>query len=65
MPITDIRVIQIWGIEADGTPIQVNHYFEVQRNNEEAWEQLEIINALRSDKRQQGGQTNNVDQSEK
>jgi len=56
MPITDIRVVQVWDIGVDGENIPVTHYFEVQRNNEEQWETLEIVNALRRDHRQQEGQ---------
>ena len=51
MAITDIRVVQVWDIDEEGKNIPVTHYFQVQRDNEEAWEQLEVVNALRTDHR--------------
>ena len=60
MPITDIRVIQVWDIDPEGNKIPVTHYFEVQRNNEDKWEQLEVVNALRRDHRKQEAEANDV-----
>ncbi len=60
MPITDIRVVQVWDIGVDGENIPVTHYFEVQRNNEEQWETLEIVNALRRDHRKKEGEEEQV-----
>lgn len=51
MSITDIRVVQVWDINEEGQNVPVTHYFEVQRNNEDVWEQLEVVNALREDRR--------------
>ncbi|GEM_PF-4924166 len=60
MAITDIRVVQIWDIDQNGQQKPVTHYFEVQRNNEDTWEQLELVNVLRSDHRQKEVQEENI-----
>ena len=60
MTIKDIRVVQIWDISPEGENIPVTHFFEVQREGDENWVPLEIFNALRSDYRQQEGESEHV-----